>query len=124
MKFNQDIDKQVAAFLDEVLKTSPQCSLSSSFAEEITKKVYNTFLWKSYLKEFFISVGSALFIAAIALGVLYYIDVDFVQNIITIILENKLFFGMILMIVIVLFLYNYVLLDFMLYYYKKKLSKN
>ncbi len=71
MKNKDNINKQLDDFLDDVLKTAPDCSLSSDFAEKITKKVYQTFVWKRYLSEFFIAISLALVTVAAGLGVLF-----------------------------------------------------
>ncbi len=124
MKTKQDIDKKMELFLDEVLKTSPECSLSSDFAENLKRKVYTTFLWKRYLKEFFISLGAASLVVGVTFVILYFINVDYFKDTLSYILEYRGLLLFAVAIVVVLFFYNYVLLNFMLYYYKNKFSKS
>ncbi len=123
MKAKENIDRQLDLFLDDVLKTAPDCSLSSAFAEKIKSKVYQTFMWKRYLGEFFMAVLLGVFTVGLGLGILFFIDKDtFFDTIVATLVAYKHILFAILAFAILLFFYNYVLLNFMLVYYKNKLA--
>ena len=48
-------------FVDEVLKSEPDFTLSDNFADTVAEKVNRRFAWNQYLKEFFLYLG--LFLA-------------------------------------------------------------
>lgn len=123
MKNNDNIDKQLDAFLDSVLKAEPKCNLSSEFAENVKSKVYNTFVWKHYLKEFFISYAVGIVVLILAFAILSFTNAAYLENIIAYIITYKRIFIIALTVSMVLLFYNHILLNFMLYYYKNKLSK-
>ncbi len=123
MKAKENIDKQLDLFLDDVLKTAPDATLSSDFAEKIKSKVYQTFAWKHYLGDFFMAVALVVFSIGLGLGVLFFVnDSTYVRSILNIILTYKSILLIVFGLITFLFFYNYVLLNFMLFYYKNKLA--
>ncbi len=126
MKVKEDINKQLEHFLDEVLQTAPSETLPLDFAEKIKEKVYHTFLWKRYLQDFLIAITIGLL--SIALGVLVLLVIDRNSSLLSSLFQSLIQYKSLILgslgLIILLFFYNYVLLNFMLHYASKRINKN
>lgn len=115
------IDKKVSDFLDDVLRTAPNGSLSSDFSKKIQHKIYHTFQWKSYLGMFFSIIGITLLVCSSLLLFFYFVY----PNTYTVFAQFSSRYRFIISILgalsAILVFYNYVLLNFLLFYYKKRI---
>lgn len=61
----------VENWLDEALKTSPELSLSSDFADKVAEKVSRRFAWEQYIKEFLVYLGTIVGVLAVSVAMAF-----------------------------------------------------
>ncbi len=107
-------------YLDQILQSEPDFTLSAEFEKKLSKKVERIVSWEAYFKQFFIWIAIGVFTLLIAVGVLFFTQEDtFVKGAHFVKEHYQLTLTAIFLICSVAF-FDTVLLNYLFYRYQKR----
>ena len=97
-------DKEIDRLLDEALKSEPDFSLPSGFAEQLTVQLSTQSRWNQYMQEFLLYLSLFILLGGLAIATLFWMETSTWTQMLTFIKQQYSFIiGINILLIFILF---------------------